>query len=872
MNHILRFEEPLARRAEYTGGKGANLALLTGGGFPVPPGFVLTASAYRAWLAAAGWWRAAVRDLPVGDPAALVAAAADLRHRLGGVPLPAAVGAEIREALRDQPAGGAFAVRSSSTMEDLADAAFAGQHDTTLNCLDEAQVLAAVKDCFVSLWHDRAIAYRHQQGLDHGAAAMAVVIQRMADCEVAGVAFSAHPVTGDLAVAVIEANRGLGESVVSGVCEVDHWEVARDTGEILARQVAEKSMQAVCAPAGGVVYEALAAAERGAPALADGQLAELVGMLDRVEKWFRFPQDLEWGYAAGGLVVLQARPITTIPPRWTRDESAERFPNAVTPLTWDFVDAGFRRSMAHSFRLMGFPRFSGAWFGKHGHYVYGNQNAVELYGRRFPFALDSLADLPTLIPRLREEFRWVQELPMHWSRDLDYYLIRLGEFVAEPLEGKSPGELWEHVLAVKDHGERYFLPNIAISITQSVLYRMVQFLLRELFGPEQVAPLMDGLLSFCETKTGAINKELYELAQLARTEPGLAELLRRTADNRELWDAGTLARDHPGFERRFRLFLRDHGHRETDFDIYHPGWAEAPWVVLDQVKLILDAPEASPPARRERDLKVRAQAAEFSVFQRLPGELHFFMHEILRLARVYTSLDDLEHYQTTRLAIPLRRGLRALGGRLVAMGVLADPMDLFFARERELAEAIKADEPGVWQRLAEAAAVAKASWLEAAGRAPGWVPEEVPAGFAPADPGARLTGLPGSPGLAEGEVFVVSGPQDFAAFPRGAILVARTTNPAWTPLFYAAGAVVTESGGPLSHGAVTAREMGIPAVMSVRGCLSRLANGCRVGVDGGRGWVTVLGEIAVETGPGTGSDSARLCLANGGGGNGMAGL
>ena len=842
MNPILRFDEPLACRPEYTGGKGANLALVTAGKFPVPPGFVLIATAYRAWLGTAPWWREAVAVLPVDDPAALSDAAAAFRNRLRSVPMPEEITSSVRLALQNHPPGKAFAVRSSSTMEDLADAAFAGQHDSFLNCCGDGQVLDAVRDCFISLWHDRAISYRHRHGLDHAAANMAVVVQEMADCESAGVAFSANPITGDLNVALIEANHGLGESVVSGACEVDHWELDKASGAILSRSIACKSTRTVSVSGGGTVNEDIVGADSDTPVLSDERIAEIADLLGRVESWFRFPQDIEWGYEAGSLMLLQSRPITTIPPRWTRDESAERFPNAVTPLTWDFVDSGFRRSMTHSFRLMRFPPFSGVWFGKHDHYVYGNQNAVEIYARRFPFALNSAADLGALIPRLREEFIWVQDLPMKWSRDLDYYLIRLGELAAEPLEEKSVTELWGYVQSVKSHGENYFLPNIAISITQSVLYRLMHFLLRELFGPDEVAPLMDGLLSFCETKTGSINKELFELVEIIRADPLLDRRMRQPGGSKDLWESGLLETEHPIFHHSFLLFLRNHGHREIDFDLYQPVWAEVPWVVMDQMRLILGTGSTITPAQRERELKIRSQSAEISLFRRLPEELHFFVHEVTRLARVYTSLDDLEHYQTTRLTPPMRRGLKMLGHRLVQRGILDEPMDLFFAREQAIDQAIAADDPDLWREFSANVATSKKSWLEAAGRAPSWTPHEAAVVFSAAVPGSELSGLPGSPGSAEGEVFVVSGPQDFASFPHGAVLVARTTNPAWTPLFYAASAVITESGGPLSHGAVTAREMRIPAVMSVRGCLSRLVTGCRVGVDGSRGTVVVLSE------------------------------
>jgi pyruvate,water dikinase len=263
--------------------------------------------------------------------------------------------------------------------------------------------------------------------------------------------------------------------------------VEKATGTILARKIAQKSVRTVCLEDGGVELLPVEEHMADAPSLSDAQLAQVTDLLRRVEAWYRFPQDIEWGFCGDTLHLLQSRAITTIPPRWTRDESAERFPNAITPLTWDFVKKGFKRSMDHSFRLMGFPPFSGEWFGMHDHYIYGNQNAVDLYAKRMPFTLRSLHDLPTLIPKLREEYSWVQSLPVQWSRDLDFYLIRIGEFMAEPLDQKNLRELWAFVQEVQQHGSDYFLPNIAISITQGVLYKLLHFLLHAQFGADQGA-------------------------------------------------------------------------------------------------------------------------------------------------------------------------------------------------------------------------------------------------------------------------------------------------------------------------------------------------------------------------------------------------
>ena len=204
------------------------------------------------------------------------------------------------------------------------------------------------------------------------------------------------------------------------------------------------------------------------------------------------------------------------------------------------------------------------------------------------------------------------------------------------------------------------------------------------------------------------------------------------------------------------------------------------------------------PAAKERELKIRMQQAELELFQKLPSDLHFFFSEILRLARVYTSLDDLEHYQTTRLTLPLRRGLRELGERLVKRNVLADPMDIFFAHSKQVTDAIIQDNDSVWAEFSKVLNRQKDAYLRDKARKPEWILGETKSSSPATKQG--LVGLAGSPGEAEGPVFLVLGPDDFAKFPKGAVLVARTTNPTWTPLFYSAVAVVTESGGPLSHG------------------------------------------------------------------------
>jgi len=857
MPHTLLFADPLAVRLELSGGKGANLSLLTQRGFPVPRGFIVSAHVYRDFIAGADSFLGRVADLPLNDAAALRTASVALQEEILCLPLPPSAVKEISKQLAQFPEKTAFSVRSSSTMEDLAGAAFAGQHETFLNVVSAEDVLRRVRGCYVSLWADRAIAYRRQQGFDHAQASMAVVVQQMVPSETAGVGFSINPMNGQLGEMVINANFGLGESVVSGDGEVDQWILDKPTRAVRSANIGNKSRHVIGAASGTCeVHLALADAEK--PSLNDGQLAALVDLLTRVEASYAFPQDIEWAFADGHLWLLQSRPITTIPPRWTRDESAERFPNVITPLTWDFVESGFHRSLNHSFGLLGFPAFFGKWFAKFDHYIYGNQNAVELYARRAPFVVHSQDELRAAIPQLRQQFGWVQDLPVAWMRDLDHYLVTLGRFQAEALEDKTPPEIWRHVLAVNEHGAQYFLPNIAISIAHGMIYRVLHGLLKLVIGPTDADVLFDHLTAWCETKTGQINKELFELALLARQNEGLVGLIRGSA-SRELIARGALTR-FPEFNAQFQRFLRDHGHREADFDAYAPTWSEAPWIVLDNLRLILQTPMDYLPKEKERELKIRAQQAEVTLFAKLPVDLHFFFHELLRLARTYTSLDDLEHYQTTRLTPVLRGGLRALGERLVQRNMLSEPMDIFFAHQEQIESALTTDSPDARNQFAAQVRRQKAAYLADQARTPEWVLGAPAAATVPDEPERMLSGLAGSPGVAEGPVFLVLTPDDFARFPKGAVLVARTTNPTWTPLFYSAAAVVTESGGPLSHGAVTAREMRIPAVMSVKESLTRLQNGQHVRVDGAAGRVELLDEYSPKEDTHAASPQERITV------------
>ncbi|HYH83552.1 MAG TPA: PEP/pyruvate-binding domain-containing protein, partial [Longimicrobium sp.] len=603
---LLEFTDPAAAEAAVSGGKGASLAKLTRGGFAVPPGIVVAAAAYHAFLASVPAVDALVRALRPEDATELHARCAEIRRLLVSTPLPAELDAALRARLPALLAGGRVSVRSSATLEDLAGAAFAGQHDTYLNVAGVDGVLDAVRRCWASLWEDRAVRYRHERGFGATAAAMAVVVQRMVRSEVAGVAFSMDPVSGDLDRIVVNAAYGLGETVVSGEGGIDQFAISKRTGEVLQRAIGEKT-HALLSTENGTEHVEVVPEKAGAPALSDAELAALRDLVIRVERFYAFPQDTEWALAGGELFLLQSRPVTEFPARWTRDESAERFPNPVTPLTWDFTTEGFHESLAHSLELLGYPPFAGTWFERFEGYIYGNQTAVQLFTQGLQVRVDSLDELLARKDGWTLRYRWVQELPVAWARDLDRYLLTLGRLGAVDLASLDDAALWRHLLAVDALGREYFRPNIAISITQGVLHRTLFGIVAMIAGREQAPALYDALTCFCETKTSLVNADLHRLYRQIRCEPELERMVVET-DRRALWEDGSLGR-FAGFAAAFGRFLENHGHREVDFDAYVPTWAGQPWVVLENLRLMLMQGDVAEPGAREVELRARQSAA-----------------------------------------------------------------------------------------------------------------------------------------------------------------------------------------------------------------------------------------------------------------------
>ena len=309
--HTLWLADIGADDLDRVGGKAASLGELTGAGLPVPSAFVVSAGTYRSFIEDTGIEEAlfAAVDVDSDDSAALAAAAERAQELILETDVPAAVREDVLAAY-DELGDGAVAVRSSATAEDLPDASFAGQQDTYLN-VDRADLLDRVKDCWASLFTQRAIYYRTEQGFAHDAVDIAVVVQEMVDAEKSGVLFTSHPSTG-APTAILEAAWGLGEAVVSGTVSPDNYVVDRESGEIQDVTVAEKRVMCVRGEDGRTVERSVPDEKREAQVLDEGDLQRLLELGERVETHYDCPQDVEWAMLDGELYLLQSRPITTI--------------------------------------------------------------------------------------------------------------------------------------------------------------------------------------------------------------------------------------------------------------------------------------------------------------------------------------------------------------------------------------------------------------------------------------------------------------------------------------------------------------------------------------------------------------------------------
>ena len=814
------------------GGKAGNLGELIRGGFPVPPGFVLTTGAYRRFVEETGIGAdvLAAAELPPDD------AAARIGPLFAGADVPDDLARGVLAAWREL-GGGPVAVRSSATAEDLPGASFAGQQDTVLDVRDADALLAAVRTCWASLWTARALAYRAREGIAPDAVALAVVVQTMVDADAAGVLFTADPATGRRDVTVVSAAWGLGESVVGGTVSTDDVVVDRH-GAVVSRGVADKAVRTV-ATGSGTREEPVPEADRRRAVLDDAAAVELAALGVRIAEHLGGPQDVEWARRAdGSFAVVQARPITALPepedapptdwsvpqPRdyYIRASIVEQLPDPLSPLFAALIDPAVTRSLSSLFDEvlgvgavrdgeLGLPTVNG-----YAYYHYGRS----LMGRlvlRIPRAAGLLRSRALGIVRWRD-------------REHPRYAALVAERGASAWSELPDADLLAAVAELLEAGAVYYTSVqtiIPVAASSEVLLTAVYERLVRRAGDPPAATL---LLGFDSAPIRA-EKSLYDLAVWARSRPRTAEALLAGEEP-----------DDPEWHERFAEHLRHHGHTVYDLDLRTPTPADDPAPLLGALRHPLRGEGADPHERQRRSAARRDELAAGAAARLDPVRRALFTRLLAWAQRVAPLREDA--LADIGLAWPLmRRMLAELGARRVADGALARAEDVHWLEPDEAVGRVPVPDGAVAAR--------QARWR---GQRRATPPQILPRGtvldrlesMMPAVSGEQvgpvLRGTPGSTGKVTGVARVLGGPADFARLERGEVLVASITTPAWTPLFAIAGGVVTDIGGPLSHSSIVAREYGIPAVLGTGTGTRRITDGARVAVDGDAGTVTLLDE------------------------------
>lgn len=811
-----------------TGGKGSSLATLVRAGLPVPPGFHITTVAYRTYVA--------LHHLQEKILATDEQGVAEL---FAAHPVPEEIAGPIREAYA-RLGSPAVAVRSSATAEDLPEASFAGQQDTILDVRGADAVLDAVRRCWASLWTDRAVAYRQREGIDPSEVALAVVVQELVDADAAGVLFTADPVSAAPDRMILNATWGLGEALVSGAVTPDELVLDAATGAVRERHTGDKATMTVRGD-GGTHEEPVPDGQRTAQVLDDAAAAELADLGRRIAAHYGRPMDVEWAWAHGAFAIVQARPITglrdiwndslAVDHLWTNTNVGEAVPDVMTPCTWSLVQIFMEHAMATA--TLPSARGYGIVGGRFYLDLSLSSSIAALVGvseKRFRTLTEpSFGRLPDgiaiphvhvprgqllreLLPRVWRTLRTVRPMARRLpalvadnpARCADL-TRRIGTAGTAELSSMWTGELRPLLVDVSDMLS-------AAGRSDPVALLTVQKRLVKLVGEADATALTTGL-----TIDGDILASLGPLVGLALVERG------------EIDEAE---------------YVRRYGHRSPhEFEVSLPRPVDRRGWVDEQIAALQAA------GRDPLTLLERQEDANRMAWARLlrdhPRQVRRTRKRVERWARAERGRE-----QARSEVIRVFGVLRAFALRAGELTELGD--EIFMLTVDEIVAVL--DGATVPETTSRRAAYERYRALPP-------YPSIIRGRFDPfawaADPHRRadvfaadrvthaatdgvVTGFPGAAGLVEGTARVLGSVEEAGALEPGEILVTTVTNIGWTPVFPRAAAVVTDVGAPLSHAAIVARELGIPAVVGCGDATIRLHTGDRLRVDGTRGTVEVI--------------------------------
>jgi phosphohistidine swiveling domain-containing protein len=844
--YILPLSDPVAT-LENVGGKGMSLARLIQAGFPVPGGFHVTTQAYQYFVTANSLQTRIQEALQGVDPTdlmALEACSAQINAVFAEGKMPEEISAEIAGAYRAMQ-DPAVAVRSSATAEDLPEASFAGQQESYLNLHGIAAVLEGVQKCWASLWTGRAIAYRIKNRIDHEQVALAVVVQELVMAEASGILFTANPVTGKRSEIIITAAWGLGEAIVSGEVTPDSLTVDKHTLRLVKRETAEKQVMTI-RTASGTTQQPVPPKLVKKAVLSNGQTVKLARLGSDIEKDYGIPMDIEWALASGKIAILQARPITALPeapiewkapyPKamYMRASLVDLMPNPLSPL---FITLGIptmvKQMVPMGIRLMGAkPLLPADYFTSVNSYAYLNYNYP---AKTWWWVLTGM--LPASLRMLRHLAQiWRDELHPAYQATVESFQGALPAQMSERAQWQSIQELLDAVMFYVCG--LMFVTMGASSGSELLLTKLYDKLVKR----EGDLPAVTFLMGWDNIPIRA-EKSLYDLAMWVQERDTLRSYLLETP-SRQLTEQMTRHQNPEGvrpnewkeFNSRFEQHLKQFGYIIFQLDFAEPLPRDHPEPMLENIKMYLRGAGVNPHARQKASEEKRIQTAE-TMLKRLKGFKRWTFRKALNWAQSLSEIRE-DALAEIGLGYPMLRSLLFnLGQRFVEKGMIKQAEDILWLEKLEINALINGEELNLVEGVETLKAESPPPMIPMKERVMGIKTESFVPQAADAHPGKLLKGVPASAGKVTAPARVLHGPQDFEQMQPGEVLVTGTTTPAWTPLFAMASAVVTDIGGPLSHGSIVAREYGIPAVMGTGGATKRIKNGQMITVDGSAGTV-----------------------------------
>ncbi|WP_458248905.1 rifamycin-inactivating phosphotransferase [Streptomyces sp. MAI_2237] len=860
--YVLDLQEFDETQVAVVGGKGAHLGGLARiEGVRVPGGFCVTTDAFRQIMARVPSMADRLDELSrldPGDREGIGTLSARIRRAIEGMPIPDDIAAELTGAIARHGEHAAYAVRSSATAEDLPTASFAGQQDTYLNVVGTAAVLTHISRCWASLFTERAVTYRRRNGIDHRTVHMAVVVQRMVFPRAAGILFTADPVTGNRKVATVDAGFGLGEALVSGLVNPDVFKV-RD-GEVIARTIAAKERAVHALPDGGTREVAVDERSREQPALTDEQVLRLVRLGRRVEAHFGRPQDIEWCLVDDDFRIVQSRPVTTLFPVPETDDGENHV----------YVSVGHQQMMTDAMKPLGLSVWrltSMAPMHVAGGRLFvdvtrqlssptGRAALLDLIGRGDPLtrdALETVLDHDGFVPTLPDPGPGgppARRAPASVETDpavVTGLIKRNEEFLAaleHDIRGRSGPALFDFLLEAFEEHKRVLTDPLNLPAIMAGMEATwwLNDKLREWLGEKNAADTLT--LSAPGNVTSEMGLALLDVADAVRPHPEVVAFLRSVGDENFLDDLAGLP-GGPEARAAIETYLDRYGMRCVgEIDITRPRWRERPDTLLP---LILDNVrnfERGAAQRRFEEGRHRAREKEQEVLSRLralpDGDRKADeTQRMIDRVRTFIGYREYPKYAIVSRYFVYKQALLQEAERLVRAGVLRKKEDVFYLTFPEFHEAVRTmrvDEALV-RRREEAfrayQALTPPRVLTSDGEClnGAYRRDDVPAG--------ALIGLPVSAGTVEGRARVILDMAQ-ADLEAGDILVTACTDPSWSPLFVGIAGLVTEVGGLMTHGAVIAREYGLPAVVGVERATRLIPDGRRIRVHGTDGYVEIL--------------------------------